>query len=390
MSVSRRSFLAGATALAATPVRALAAQPAPFATATTIGVCAPFTGDRSKLGEQLANGVRQACDDANHFGGTLNRSYIMRTFDDQDLLAEGIVTAGFACDDLSVIAVIGHLSGHITEAAAKIYATHGLSLIVPASTFDRITEDGLPNVLRLPTKDFSEGRLAGKYVVDNWKPKQLVACFQDGDYGADVVDGFLQQMDANKISAAQVQFSYDKPKFPETAAKAMASKPDVIFLAGNLEDMGLLVRELRTAGFNGKFCCSKGFFQPDTLTKYGTALGDDVIISTPLPPLELAPSIFLTRQNFEIRYGPGSFNYLSAFGYAAAQVAIAGIQRSGANDRIALLRQFELPAPYTTVVGNYQFLPSGDALEPNIYFYGVRGGKFRYETAAVQTQFLAR
>jgi branched-chain amino acid transport system substrate-binding protein len=390
MSATRRTFLAGAAALAAAPARVLAApNTQPFTSYTMLAVCGPFTGERSRLGEQIANGVRQACDDVNLTRSAMDRVFGMRTFDDQDLLASGIVSAGFACDDLSIICVIGHLSGHITEAAAKIYATHGMPIIVPASTFDRITEDALGNVLRLPTKDFTEGRLDGKYVSTNWKPSRVAVCYQDGDYGYDVAEGFSQQMDADKIAVTTVQFPYEKPKFTEAAAKALGSKPDVVFLAGNLADMGLLLRELRAAGFSGRILASKGFFETATLTRYGPDLGD-FTVSTPLPPLELAPTVFRVRQSFEARYGPGSFTYLAAFGYASAQIAISATRRAGANDRLALLRQLQLPAPYDTVVGSYQFLPDGDPVQPNVFFYSVRDGKFRYESSAIPTTFLAR
>jgi len=391
MKTTRRTFLAGAAAAAASTGRALAAPntPAPFTAVTTIAVCAPFTGDQSKLGEQIANGVRQACTDANAVRGTLDRSFDMRTFDDQNLLASGIVSAGFACDDPSIICVIGHLSGHITEEAAKIYANRGMPLIVPVSTFDRITADSLGNVLRLPTKDFTEGQLDAKYATSTLKPTRVSVCYQDGDYGYGVADGFSQQMDADKVPVSQVQFSYEKPRFAEAAAKALLPKPDLVYLAGNVEDMGLLLHELRGAGYTGQVFASQGFYKMATLQKYATDLGK-FLVSTPLPPLELAPTVYRTRLDFEARYGPGTFTYLAAFGYAAAQIAVAAIRRTGSNDRLALLRQLQLPAPYDTVVGTYQFLPDGDPINPNVYFYSIRDGKFRYETSAVPTQFLAR
>jgi branched-chain amino acid transport system substrate-binding protein len=390
MKATRRAFLAGTAAAAATPLRAMAApQPQPYTAFITLGVCAPFTGDDSKLGEQIANGVRQACDDANQLRSMLAPAFGMKTFDDQNLLASGIVNAGFACDDPTVICVIGHLNGHVTEAAAKIYATHGMTLIVPASTYDRITEDSLGNVLRLPTKDFTEGRLDGKYASTTWKPSRVAVCYQDGDYGYDVATGFSQQMDADKIAVTTVEFPYEKPKFNEAAARALVGKPDLVFLAGDVADMGLLIRELRTQGFTGQIFASKGFFEVNTLTKFGSDLGK-FMVSTPLPPLELAPSVYRVRSDFEARYGPGAFTYLAAFGYAAAQIAVSAVHRAGSNDRIALLRQIQLPAPYDTVVGSYQFLPDGDSLQPNMYFYSVRDGRFRYETSAVPTSFLAR
>jgi branched-chain amino acid transport system substrate-binding protein len=389
---SRKSFIAGGAAVAAAGFasRASAApEPPPYASVVTLGVCAPFTGDFSTYGEQIANGVRQACEDSNQLHGIMDRQFQLRTFDDQNLLADGIVTAGFACDDPTVMCVIGHLSGHITEAAAHVYAQKGMSLIVPVSTFDRLTEDALGNILRLPTKDSTEGRLTGKYVETKMKPAKVSICYQDGDYGVDVADGFAQQLSVDKVPFVTVEMSYAKPNFPGAVERALAPRPDVVYLAGNVGDMGDMIHLLRAAGFSGGIAASKGFFDQMTLKKYGPDLGQ-FAVATPLPPLELAPTVYQIRMGFEQRYGAGTFTFLAAFGYAAAQIAIAAIRRSGTNDRLALLRQLQLPAPYDTCVGSFEFLPAGDPVEPNVYFYGIRDGKFRYDSPAVTTGFLVR
>ncbi len=388
---TRRTFIAGAGAglCAAAAAPALGSpQDTPYVSTVTLGVAGPFTGDETKLGEQIANGVREAIDEANRMRASLDHIVAMRTFDDQDLLASAMVTADFACDDPNVLCIIGHLNGRITDAAAKIYEQKGMPLIVPASTFDKITAEGYGNVLRLPTKDSSEGMLGAKYVLAKFSPKKVTVFFQDGDYGQDVSRGFAQQADADKLPTEQIVFPYDKPKYAAVAADGLSqTKPDLIYLAGLLSDMGPLVHELRAAGFTGPIVASKGFFEQNTITKYAADLGT-FVISTPLPPLELAPSVFRVREDYEARYGTLSF--LAAFGYAAAQIAIAAIRRTGSGDRLALMRQLEQPAPYDTLVGPYQFLANGDALDPNIYFYTIRDGKFRYEQAAHPTSFILR
>jgi branched-chain amino acid transport system substrate-binding protein len=387
---SRRSFIAGAAALAAGG-RALRADAfpsdAPFTATATIGVAAPFTGDHTKLGEQIANGVRAAIDEANRVRGNFDRVMSMRTFDDEDLLASAIVTAGFACDDPTVLCVVGHLNGHITEQAARVYENKGMPLIVPATTFDRLTEDGFGNVLRLPTKDSTEGQLSAKYVVERLKPSKVAAFYQDGDYGFDVVRGFSQQADTDKLQVQTVEFAFDKPKFTDAAKAGLGTKADLMYLAGKVADMGPLLHELRAGGFTGPVVASQGFFDAVTIKKYGADLGT-FVVSSPLPPLELAPSVYRVRSEFEGRYG--RFTYLAAFGYAAAQVAIAAIRRAGSSDRLALLRQLQLPAPYDTIVGPYEFLPSGDAVDPNVYFYTVRDGQFRYERGAHSSSFILK
>ena len=87
--IPRRTFLGGAAALgavaAARPAAAIPPVQTPYAATATIGVCGPFSGDDIRIGEDIGNGVRQACDDANRMRGSLDKIYQMQTFDDQEL-----------------------------------------------------------------------------------------------------------------------------------------------------------------------------------------------------------------------------------------------------------------------------------------------------------------
>lgn len=117
---TRGEFLAG-TIAALTPLTPIA-PPLPTITAT-IGVAGPFTGKDQPLGQQLGNGVQQAMYEANQLRGSFDGLMSMRTFDDENLLAQATITAQFAVDDPSVLCVIGHLSGHATEAALRSIPT---------------------------------------------------------------------------------------------------------------------------------------------------------------------------------------------------------------------------------------------------------------------------
>ncbi len=393
MALTRGRFAAGAAvgaALAGIARPASAAFGDASVTGTeTFGVVAPFTGDYIRQGEQMANGVRQAIDDANLFRGSFDRAYTLRTFDDQNLLATGLVNAEFACDDPTVISVIGHYSGRITEAAMQTYINNKTLVICPASSYDRLTEHGYGNILRLVAKDSTEGRRAAEYVVKNVKPAAASAAvlYQDGDYGADVADGFGQALGENKIKVTPVSFSWDKPKYDDAATAAMAAKPDVVYLAGTLKDMGPMLSQLRGAGYTGPLYASQGFFDAATIQKFaGSAEG--LTVSSSMPPLAIAPGAFRIKSDFERRYG--AFTPLSAFSYAAAQILITLVRRTGAQDRIAVLRSLTSSSTFETVVGPITFQNDGDPQEVNVYFYRVVNGAWKYVGSALPSSFVVK
>jgi branched-chain amino acid transport system substrate-binding protein len=390
--VNRRTLIAGASAGAL--VAAGAAKPAvaafgdtPLGGTVTLAVVGPFTGDTIRLGEQMGNGVRAATDDANRFRGSLDKAYALRTFDDQNLLASGIVNAQFACDDPNVVAVIGHLSGRITEAAMRTYVTNKMPVICPASTYDRLTAHGYGNLVRLSTKDSTEGHLAARYIATTLKPKSVVSLYQDGDYGADVAAGFQEQLLGDKIPVAAIGFAWEKPDFAAVAKAALEKSPDVIFLAGIPRDMGPVVAKLRQAGYAGAFFASQGFFDTATLKTYGKDL-EGLTVSSSTPPLALAPGAFRIKNDYERRYGP--ISPLAAFSYAAAQIVIATVRRTGAADRIAVQRALAFATSFDTVIGPVSFANDGDRRDANAFFYTIKDGAWRYVTAANPNGFVVK
>lgn len=386
--MKRRTFVSAGLGLAAAAPRAARAAfgDTPFTAQVNFGLVVPLSGPNLREGEQIANGVRQAISDANQYRGALDKLYGFRTFDDQNLLASGILQAQFACDDQNTTGVIGHLSGKITDQALPAYFNNRMPIVVPASTYDNLTAHHYRNVFRLPTKDSTEGRLACKYFQAGGAKKPAVL-IQDGDYGGLVAAGFEQQAVADKIDEHTVQFTYEKPDYAAAARKTLESAPDLVYLAGTALDMGPAIKALRDAGYRGTLAASQGFFDPLTIAKYG-ALAEGLIVSTSMPPLYLAPSAFRIKNDFEARYGP--FTPLSAFGYAAAQVLMAAVKRSGGYDRATVARTIGTSGPIDTVVGQFQFTYDGDPLDPNLYFYTVRDGKWAYLKAAHPTTFILK
>jgi len=389
-SLARGAFI-GASAAAALAASARPARAAfgdtPLAGTITIGVVGPFTGDSIRLGEQMANGARAATDDANLMRGSLDRAYEIRTFDDQNLLASGLVNAEFACDDPQTVAVVGHLAGRITEAAMQTYVNNHMQVICPASSYDRLTQHGYGNLLRLETKDSAEGHLAARRINETLKPKTVVSLYQDGDYGADVVAGFHAQMLGDKVSSTPISFSWDKPDFPGVAKEVLAAKPDVVFLAGIVKDMGGIVPALALAGYTGPYFASQGFFDGDLIKTYGIGV-EGLTVSSSMPPLALAPGAFRIKNDFEKRYGP--MTPLSAFSYAATQIIISVVQRTNASDRVAVERALNVTSAFNTVVGTLAFGTDGDVVDPNVYFYSIKNGAFKYTGSALPNSFIVK
>lgn len=371
----------GAAAWLNAPSRALAQT---FAQQVTIGINVPLSGDLADEGNQIVDGVRAAVNETNQTLGVLSLGFALRTFDDNDALAQQIENVQFASADGSIVALIGGVDGKLTTAALSTYASVQMPLLVSASTTDSLTANGYRNIWRLPTKDSTEGQLFARFLARRAKPKFALAVTQDGDYGADVASGFVNQSAALRMDADAYVFSPQKPDYAAAATAVLAKKPDYIYLCGETRSLAPLTAALKAGGYNGRFGASEGFFNQVTLDKYRDALAD-ALISTSFPPLERAPDVANVLSDFRSR---ARLTALSVFSYAAAQIVISAVRRAGATNRLALLSALQSPNNYDTVAGSFTFGPSGDPIDPNVYFYSVTDGAFKYVAPAHPTAFI--
>lgn len=380
--IARGDFLAGLGGLGT-----LGAIDVPnYAATVSIGVVCPLSGAFRAAGEQLANGVRGAIDYQNRQRAGFDKIFTVRTFDDRNGVADAMVNAQFAVDDPTILAVVGHLGAKATSAVLRTYAQAQMPLVVPAVTADALTAQGYRNVFRLPTRDLIEGQLLAKFVNARSAPKAPHVLVQDGDYGSDVANGYVQQFGTFKVDAAVTAFAYDKPDYAGAADKAIAAKPDHIMLAGTAQDMGPIVQVLRDKGYAGPLAGPQGFFDALTVSKYAKPC-DGMVISTSMPYLALAPTAFRILADYQSSYGP--LIPLSAFAYAATQIIINAVRRTGAPARNSLMSSMSLGGNYDTVVGSFTFSPTGDTIDPELYFYTIADSKFSYLKQAHPSSFLS-
>jgi branched-chain amino acid transport system substrate-binding protein len=384
----RSRFIAGGAAVAAAaaglPARAQF-NTSPFRQQLTIAVNVPLSGPYAKAGLQIVAGARAAVDYNNRYAAPLERIFSIRTFDDQDALAISITNAQFAAGDLTVVATIGNLTADVTVGTLPEYSNDGMPLIVPATTADMVTGRGFRNVFRLPTKDSVEGRLFASTVLPAIKPGLSLAVMQDGGYGFELAQGFVAQAKSDKRAAEIVAFPADKPDYAKAAAAIVARKPDFLFLAGKLAPMGPLIPALAAAGYKGAFGLGDAFYDTATIPSYGALLTGAMVASS-FAPLKRAPSDFMLLADLNGQIG--DVTAFSAYGYAAAQIAMSAVKRTNAQDRTGTLQSLRSGARFETLTGSYSFDFSGDPIDPNVYFYSIGKDGFKYEKPAHPSGFV--
>jgi branched-chain amino acid transport system substrate-binding protein len=351
----------------------------------TIAVNVPLSGALGPYGLQVVEGVRAAIDENNLLTNLSRIVFGLRQLDDQNSSAISAGNVSIAAADATIIGIVGNLTTDVTLGTLTQYANNGFAVVVPSVTATALTQRGFRNVYRLPTRDDVAGRLFATTVFRKQPSSFALAVTLDDSYGPDVARGFVQQSRSDRRNVDLVTLPSNAFDAAAAARAIVGRAPDYLFLCGKLEQLGPLVPALTSAGYNGLYGLSDGFFAQETITKYGDRLGSAMVYSS-LPPLEQIPSIF--QQLADLRREVTGVTALIAYGYAAAQVIIAASSRTSAYTRYSLLTAMQLSGSFNTLVGPFSFDANGDPLMPNLYFFKIAGTSFKYVEPAVRNGYV--
>src|SRR5512140_833922 len=113
-----------------------------------IGAAGPMTGDQSKMGIDLRNGVELAVAEWNEAGGVLGKKIELVPGDDQADPKQAVSIANKYVNQ-KVAAVVGHWNSNCSINASPYYHNANIVMISPASTNPRLTKQGFANVFRV-------------------------------------------------------------------------------------------------------------------------------------------------------------------------------------------------------------------------------------------------
>ncbi len=156
-----------------------------------IAVAGPMSGSDAAVGEQMRRGAEMVVNDINAKGGVAGQKLKLVIGDDACDPKQAVSIANQFANQ-NVIFVAGHYCSGASIPASSVYAENGILQISPASTNPALTDDaakkGWNNVFRVCGRDDSQGRIAGQYIVDRFKGKNVAVIDDKSAYGKGLAD----------------------------------------------------------------------------------------------------------------------------------------------------------------------------------------------------------
>src|ERR1700746_349970 len=201
-----------------------------------IAVVGPVTGSNAAVGEQMAHGAEMAVKDINAKGGVLGKKLDLIEQDDACDPKQAVAAANDVVGK-KVVFVAGHYCSSSSIPASAVYNEAGVLQMTPASTNPALTDNaakkGWNNVFRSCGRDDAQGAVAGKYLADHYKGKNVAVVHDKTAYGKGIADETMKAM--NKAGLKETMYeaiTQGDKDFSALVSKMKEATLDVIYFGG--------------------------------------------------------------------------------------------------------------------------------------------------------------
>ncbi|MBI2109578.1 penicillin-binding protein activator, partial [Candidatus Woesearchaeota archaeon] len=244
-----------------------------------IGAIAPLTGDVANYGEASRNGIQLAVDEINSAGG-INGKKIEVLWEDGQCKAQPASTAANKLIDVDKVSVIiGTVCSSETLAIAPIAEENKVVVVSAASSSPDITKSG-DYIFRVWPSDTGQADAMAKHIYNTEKLTKVALMYPNSDYNLALASAFKKTFESlGGIIAAKEVYEQEAKDFRTQIAKVKDSNPEAVYIIPYGEG-GILTKQLRELGFEGKIFASETYGTQEVLNDAGDS-SEGIIYATP-------------------------------------------------------------------------------------------------------------
>jgi branched-chain amino acid transport system substrate-binding protein len=349
----------------------LALSGAAFADDLTIALASSITGSEAATGQQMKNGAEMAVADINAAGGVLGKKLVLDIEDDAcDPKQARSVAEKIAGAKIPFVA--GHYCSSSSIPASEVYAEGNVLQISPGSTNPQFTERKLWNVARVCGRDDQQGAVAGDYIAKNFKGKNVAILNDKTTYGQGLADETKKALNKAGITE-KLNESYNKgdKDFNAIVSRLKLENIDVVFVGGYLQDMGLMLRQMRDQGLKTVLMGGDSMADKEFASITGAA-GEGTLFTFGRDARKKPTAAGLVSKFKAKNVDPEGY---TLYTYAAIQVWSQAAAKAKSTDPKKVMETIKAGS-WDTVLGKLEFDAKGDIkeLDFTVYQWDAKGG----------------
>jgi branched-chain amino acid transport system substrate-binding protein len=340
-----------------------------------IGVFMSLTGSTANFGISSTNGIKMAADEANAAGGINGKPIEVLVQDDRSDASEAAtIVTKFVTQD-QVHAIIGEVASSRSIAAAPIAQNAKIPMLTPSSTNPEVTKKG-DFIFRSCFIDPVQGAAIAQFAAKSLNAKNAaIMVDRKNDYSTGlekVISETFTRM-GGKIVATQSYQEGDQD-FNAQLTSLKGANPEVIFVPGYYNDVGLIAKQARDKGITVPLVGGDGWDSVQLYAIGGTALNGSYFTNH-YSPYDTDAKVQKFVNDYKARYGSVP-DALAATAYDAAKIMFDAIKRSKSLDGTDIRDALAATKDFPGVTGTVTFNEHRDAVKPIVMIEIKDGGTY--------------
>lgn len=340
-----------------------------------IGVFMSLTGSTANFGISSVNGIKMATDEVNNAGGINGKQVELLVQDDRSDASEAAtIVTKFVTQD-QVHAILGEVASSRSIAAAPIAQNAKIPMLTPSSTNPEVTKKG-DFIFRSCFIDPVQGAAIAQFAAKTLNAKTAaIMVDRKNDYstGLEKVIAEVFTKLGGRIVATQSYQEGDQD-FNAQLTSLKGSNPEVIFVPGYYNDVGLIAKQARDKGITVPLIGGDGWDSAQLYAIGGSALNGSYFTNH-YSPYDTKPEVQKFVNDYKARYGAIP-DALAATAYDAARIMFDAIKRSPSLDGPAIRDALAATKDYPGVTGTVTFNENRDAVKPIVMIEIKDGGTY--------------
>jgi branched-chain amino acid transport system substrate-binding protein len=339
-----------------------------------IAAVIPLSGSSAPTGVYMKNGMQMAVDEINAKGGVLGRQLSLDLEDGACDPTQAAAAANKAVSNGALISVGGYCSG-ATLPTLPIFNKANIPMIIPAANSQELVNQKLPNVFMINGTGTQQAAAAVKFMVkDGVKTVALVD--DNTSYSKDIAtetkkdvttDGSVKVALSTSVTAGESDYS-------SAVHDIMGANPDMLYWTGYYQEGGLIINQLKAAGFKGKIMVADGSVDPSLVKIAGAANAEGVFATmTQTPDTIKGAETWIANYTKKFNAAPGPYSTQS---YDAVRVAAEAITQAKGTASADVIKALEAINGFQIFSGPLKFTPEHTLSSGGFQILVVQGGKF--------------
>lgn len=341
-----------------------------------LGMVIPISGSSAPTGAYMKNGAQLAVDEINKAGGVLGRQLELDVEDEACDAQQSVAGANKAVSNGVVISVGGYCSG-ATLPEIPIFQKANIPMIIPAANSQDLVNQGAKNVFMINGTGKQQSTAALAFIK---KQKFATVALVDDNtsYSKDIntetksqieADGAVKVVLSTSVTAGESDYS-------SVVRDIMGAKPALVYWTGYYQEGGLIINQLKNAGFAGQIMVADGSVDPSLAQIAGAGADGVYATMTQTPDTLKGAEDWIASYKTAFNSDPGPYSTQS---YDAVRLAAEAIKQAKSTDGAAIITALEAIDGFQMFSGPLKFTAEHTLSSGGFVILVIKDGKFSLE-----------